>query len=152
MKKPFHLCTVHAATSIKDTNPAAGIGVSTPAASLLRPRAPETGRDLRGRGHPDVEGAGLHADALEPTRRPRYPAAAEELVVAVGGHRQPQHLSQDQQSDVVGSQQQNLGHVVKPPPTRPRLNSRHASFADAATGQGNHLRRGNFDRSGTADA
>ena len=35
MKKPFGRCTVHAATSISATKPAAGIGVSRPTA---RPR------------------------------------------------------------------------------------------------------------------
>ncbi len=52
-------------------------------------RQPESGRHLGGRGDPGMEGARLHADALEPAGRAGDAATAEELVVAVRGHGQP---------------------------------------------------------------
>src|ERR1700722_1126753 len=47
--------------------------------------------DLRRRGNDGLKRAVLHADAFEPARGARYPAATEEFVEAVRGQRQTQH-------------------------------------------------------------
>ena len=101
MKKPFGRCTVHAATNITATKPAAGMGVSSPNGQA------EACRHLGGGGDARVEHAGLHAHAVEPACGTCQPALPEELVIAVRGHRQAEHNPQEQKDPEVVRQSRN---------------------------------------------
>ena len=73
-------------------------------------RQAESRRQFGGGRDASMEESRLHADALEPAGGALDAATAEELVVAVCGHGQAEHQSQDQQSDVIGSHGTNLRH------------------------------------------
>src|SRR6202022_38280 len=77
MKKPLGRCTVHAATSISATKPAAGMGVSSPGAGPRAAAAVGVPPD------PRVQHARFPPDAFDPPGGARDPPAAEELVEAV---------------------------------------------------------------------
>ena len=94
IRNPLPRWTVQNATVIRPIIPAAASGVSNPAANSSPVPISVAGGEAR------LEGRPLHSDRAEPRRGARQTAAAEHLVVAVGGEAEPERDAHDEKGNI----------------------------------------------------